>query len=55
MFYMASWDNTVDALLEPPRPNLRLLFHPLSLFYGLFGAFLPAKSDCQIVFQKSVS
>lgn len=52
MFYMASWDNTVDALLEPPKANMRLLFHPLSLFYGLFGAFLPAKSDCQIVFKR---
>jgi 2-polyprenyl-3-methyl-5-hydroxy-6-metoxy-1,4-benzoquinol methylase len=51
-FYMASWDNTVDTLLEPLKPNLRLLFHPLALFYALFGGFFPLKSDCQIMFRR---
>src|SRR5262245_55961247 len=51
LFYMASFDNTVDALLDGKKTNARLLFHPLSHFYALFGGFLPPTSDCQILFR----
>jgi 2-polyprenyl-3-methyl-5-hydroxy-6-metoxy-1,4-benzoquinol methylase len=52
LFYMASWDNTLDSL-KPLRTNLRLLIHPLAHFYALFGALVPLKSECQIHFRAS--
>lgn len=50
LFYMASWDNTLDTLVQI-KPNLRLLLHPLAYFYALFGALVPPKSECQILFR----
>jgi 2-polyprenyl-3-methyl-5-hydroxy-6-metoxy-1,4-benzoquinol methylase len=50
LFYMASWDNTPDSLAQL-KPNLRLVFHPLAYFYALFGALVPPKSECQILFR----
>lgn len=50
LFYMASWDNTLDALGQL-RLNLRLVLHPLAWFYAFFGALVPTGSECQILFR----
>jgi 2-polyprenyl-3-methyl-5-hydroxy-6-metoxy-1,4-benzoquinol methylase len=50
LFYMESWDNTPDSLAQI-KPNLRLALHPLAHFYALFGALVPPKSECQILFR----
>ena len=50
LLFLASRDNTIDALGEL-RPSARLIFNPLFLLYGFFGAFFPPKSECQILFR----
>jgi SAM-dependent methyltransferase len=50
LLFLASRDNTIEALGEL-RPSARQIFHPLFLFYGLFGALVPPKSECQLVFR----
>jgi 2-polyprenyl-3-methyl-5-hydroxy-6-metoxy-1,4-benzoquinol methylase len=50
MFFLESWDNNTDALLDL-KPNLRLIFHPMAHFYALFGSFFPGHSECQVLFR----
>jgi 2-polyprenyl-3-methyl-5-hydroxy-6-metoxy-1,4-benzoquinol methylase len=52
-YYMKLFDDTLDALLEPPRVVPLLARLPLTLFWALFGRFLHEETDVMFVFRRN--
>ncbi|MGE0402156.1 MAG: class I SAM-dependent methyltransferase [Kofleriaceae bacterium] len=50
--YLRTRDNTLDAALDPPRLNLKLLIDPRTYVLALFGALAPPREDICAVFRK---
>jgi 2-polyprenyl-3-methyl-5-hydroxy-6-metoxy-1,4-benzoquinol methylase len=50
--YLRTRDNTLDAALDPPRLNIRLLLDPRTYAFALFGALAPPREDICAVFRK---
>jgi 2-polyprenyl-3-methyl-5-hydroxy-6-metoxy-1,4-benzoquinol methylase len=51
-FYMRLFDNSIDALFEPPKWLPLLWRLPFTLFWGLCGYFLAKDTDIMAVFRK---
>lgn len=52
LYYMNLFDNSLDALIEPPRVLPLLLRLPLTLFWGLTGYFFAEETDVMAVFRR---
>jgi 2-polyprenyl-3-methyl-5-hydroxy-6-metoxy-1,4-benzoquinol methylase len=52
LYYMRLLDNTLDALIEPPRALPLVLRLPMTLFWGLFGYFLSEETDVMAIFSR---
>lgn len=53
LYYLTLVDNTLDALMEPPKVLPLLLRPHLTLFWGLFGSFFARETDVMAVFRRS--
>jgi 2-polyprenyl-3-methyl-5-hydroxy-6-metoxy-1,4-benzoquinol methylase len=51
-YYMRLFDNSLDALFEPPRVSPLLLRLPLTLFWGFCGYFAAPETDVMIVLRQ---
>lgn len=51
-YYMRLCDDSLDCLLEPPRPGPLLARLPLTLFWGLFGCWFAEQTDVLAVFRR---
>jgi 2-polyprenyl-3-methyl-5-hydroxy-6-metoxy-1,4-benzoquinol methylase len=49
--YFACHDNNVDLSIEPINPKSWKLYTPVTLFYALFGALIPPKTDVMVVYR----
>jgi SAM-dependent methyltransferase len=52
LYYMRLFDNTLDVVIEEPKPLPLLLRLPLTLFWGFFGYFFAEETDVMAIFRK---
>jgi SAM-dependent methyltransferase len=52
MHYFRAGDDTVDLAFEPPQVGNLRLYNPLTLFWGLLGAFFSPETDVSVIYQK---
>ena len=52
LYYMRLCDNSLDCLMEQPRPWPLLARLPLTLFWGLFGALFAEETDVMALFRR---
>jgi 2-polyprenyl-3-methyl-5-hydroxy-6-metoxy-1,4-benzoquinol methylase len=52
LYYMRLCDDSLDCLMEPPRPLPLLARLPLTLFWGLFGGLFAPQTDVMAIFRR---
>jgi 2-polyprenyl-3-methyl-5-hydroxy-6-metoxy-1,4-benzoquinol methylase len=52
LYYMRLCDNSLDCLMEPPRPLPLLLRLPVTLFWGFFGGLFAPRTDGMALFRR---
>jgi 2-polyprenyl-3-methyl-5-hydroxy-6-metoxy-1,4-benzoquinol methylase len=52
LYYMRLCDNSLDCLMEPPRPLPLLARLPITLFWGFFGSMFAPQTDVMALFRR---